>query len=289
MVEVHPNISYITSVETELEGEDGGSEETTTTTQKLDDKLKNLQGDGCEYHVTHIDGPLEAKPLQGDLEAIQDISVGKDVEITSVIEGEKGQKEAVLEQEYTVRQTFPDKDVPEKVISDLNAAQSDQNGKDLMADKDCESYEASISVENISDTKDQGKAEITIQTNGVSDEDSSIDTAIQEDAVDETSCTHSEISESSEDHVDEVNKINAKCVHTSSAILILEGIEEALCAQIDPVTKNVSTEISSEDGNLNANTADVNTLVLQAVEVDSMECEENDSRMIITPQQPDAN
>nr|XP_055031226.1 sorting nexin-11 isoform X1 [Misgurnus anguillicaudatus] len=266
MVEVHPSISYIPSVE-------GGSEET----QKLDEKLKNLQGDGCEYHVTQKVGSLEVKHLQGDLdgvEAIQDMSVGKDVEITSIIEG--GEKEAVLEQEYTVKQTFPDKDVPEKVISDLNAAQSDHNAKDLQGttDKDCEPYEASVSVENVPDTKDQDKAEITIQENG----DSSIDTAIQEDAVDETSCTHSEISECNEDHVDEVNKINAKCVHTGSAILILEGNEEAIGTQID--IKSVSTEISSEDGNLDANTADVNTLVLQAIEVDSMQCEENESRTL---------
>ncbi|XP_065098477.1 sorting nexin-11 isoform X2 [Paramisgurnus dabryanus] len=277
MVEVHPSITHITSIETKLEAEEGGSEET----QKLDEKLKKLQGNGCEYHVTQKVGPLEVQHLQGDLngvEAIQDMSVGKDVEITSIIEGgEKGQKEAVLEQEYTVRQTFPDKDVPEKVISDLNAAQSDHNGKDLeeTSDKDCESYEASISVENVPDTKDQDQAEITIQANG----DSSKDTAIQEDAVDETSCTHSEISKCNEDHVDEVNKINAKSVHTGSAILILEGTEEALGTQID--SKSVSTEISSEDGD--ANTSDINTLVLQAIEVDSMKCEENDSRMIITP------
>lgn len=106
----------------------------------------------------------------------------------------------------------------------------------------------------------------TIHENGISNEDYS---AIQEEAVTEK-----------EDHVGEVNKLNAKCLQASSGILILEGIEEAVSTQTAPVTETAS--------NLDANTAEVNTLVLKAIEMDAVQCQETDSQIIIATQQLDA-
>ncbi len=105
-----------------------------------------------------------------------------------------------------------------------------------------------------------------VQENGFSDEDA----AAQEEAMNEN-----------EVHVEEVNKLNAKCLQPGSAVLILEGIEEALSTQTAPVTETVS--------NLDDNTAGVNTLVLQAIEMDSMQCHETDSHTISTIHQPDTN
>lgn len=126
------------------------------------------------------------------------------------------------------------------------------------------------SEKNTPDIDDQDKAEITeehvVQENGVSDEDA----AAQEEAMNEN-----------EVHVEEVNKLNAKCLQPGSAILILEGIEEAVSTQAAPVTEAVSS--------LDDNTADFNTLVLQAIEMDSMQCHETDSHTIITTHQPDTN
>lgn len=124
------------------------------------------------------------------------------------------------------------------------------------------------------DTKDHDKPEITenhtVQENGLSDEDYSEDAAVQEEAMNVN-----------EEHVGEVNKLNAKCHQPSSGILILGGIEEAVSTQTASVTENVS--------NLDANTADDNMLILKAIETDSKQCQEMDSHMIITTHQPDTN
>ncbi len=138
----------------------------------------------------------------------------------------------------------------------------------LKTEEDVALHDAS--EENTADIVDQDKAEITeervVQENGFSDEDA----AAQEEAMNEN-----------EVHVEEVNKLNAKCLQPGSAVLILEGIEEALSTQTAPVTETVS--------NLDDNTADVNTLVLQAIEMDSMQCHETDSHTISTIHQPDTN
>lgn len=245
---------------------------------------KDLQRDGCEYHVPQMNEP------QGDLDGLdkpdQELSVNKDIDRTILdvtSEEIKGHQKVALEQ-------------------------SDHQEKDLVkaTDKTCEDvalYGASVSEENMSDVKhqEQNKAEIAeeVAIQEISDEDSGINTALQKEKVDETSCTHSEIhktrlspSECSQDHVGEVNEINAKSVHAGSAVLILEGIEEALVKQAAPMmetVQNVNTEISYEDSSVDANTADVGILVLQAIEVDSVQCQEIDSHTKIAAQQPDAN
>ncbi len=138
----------------------------------------------------------------------------------------------------------------------------------LKTEEDVALHDAS--EENTPDIVDQDKPEITeervVQENGFSDEDA----AAQEEAMNEN-----------EVHVEEVNKLNAKCLQPGSAVLILEGIEEALSTQTAPVTETVS--------NLDDNTAGVNTLVLQAIEMDSMQCHETDSHTISTIHQPDIN
>lgn len=173
-------------------------------------------------------------------------------------------------------------DIERRTLDGTNEEEKGQNdhiGKYLVKGEE-QTYEdaaldgASVSEENIPDAKHQehDKAEIT-EENGISD---------KEKEVNESSRTYSEInethilpSESSEDDVSEVNEINAKSVHVGSAVLILEGIEEALVTLTAPMT-----ETTYEDRNL-----DVSTLVLQATEVESVQCQEKDSR-IIAAQQP---
>ncbi|XP_051770029.1 sorting nexin-11 isoform X3 [Ctenopharyngodon idella] len=293
VVEVHPNL--VGSVETEEEGGIIGSNKVT----------KDLQGYDCEYPAPQIDGHPEDKPWQEDtsneVDLDQEKSVAEDVaDITSVDqvieertlgvinEAKKGGQDVGLEQDSTERQT-PKKDLYEEdtrvrihnneVTLDLSAVKEDsaENHREMVL----ESAAITVDVvlhdaceENMPDTKDHDKAEITedhtVQENGLSEEDYSEDTAVQEEAMNVN-----------EEHVGEVNKLNAKFHQLSSGILILGGIEEAVSTQTASVTENVS--------NLDANTADDNTLILKAIEIDSMQCEEMDSHIIITTHQPDTN
>lgn len=176
-------------------------------------------------------------------------------------------------------------DIEKRTLDGTNEEEKGQNdliGKYLVKAEE-QTYEdaaldgASVSEENIPDAKHQehDKAEIT-EENGISED--------EDKEVNESSRTHSEINEthllpaeSSEDDVSEVNEINAKSVHAGSAVLILEGIEQALVTQTAPMT-----ETTYEDRNL-----DVSTLVLQATHVESVQCQEKESH-IIAAQQPDA-
>lgn len=281
VVEVHPNL--VGSVETEEEGGNIGSNKVT----------KDLQRHDCEYPAPQID-----EPRQGDSSNEEDLdqetSVGEDVvDITSVDrviedEAKKGGQDAGLEQDSTVRQN-PKKDLYEEdprvrihnneVTLDLSAVKEDN--AEHHREKVLESAATTVDVtlhdaceENMPDTKDHDKAEITedhaVQENGVTDDDSSEDTAVQEEDMNAI-----------EEHIGEVNKLNAKCHQPGSGILIHGGIEEAVSTETAPVTETVS--------NPDANTADVNTLVLQAIEIESMQYQETDSHIIITTHQPDTN
>ncbi|XP_016305771.1 sorting nexin-11 [Sinocyclocheilus anshuiensis] len=284
VVEVHPNL--VVSLETE---EEDGSKET----QRLDEDAKDLQSYDCEYLAPQIDRLIEDQLQQGDAHNEEDLdqetSVAEDaVDVTSVdevikkkiddvSEVKKGSQDVGLEQDSTVRQT------PDKILHEEDPGErihKNEGTIDLSADAE-KVLETAEDValhdareENTPDIEDQDKAEITeehvVQENGVRDEDCSEDAAAQEEAMNEN-----------EVHVGEVNKLNAKCLQPGSAILILEGIEEALSTQTAPVTETVS--------NLDANTADVNTLVLHAIEMDSMQCQETDSHTIITTHQTDTN
>ncbi|XP_067286668.1 sorting nexin-11 isoform X2 [Pseudorasbora parva] len=284
VVEVHPNL--VGSIETEEEGENIGSFKVT----------KDLQMHDCEYPASQID-----KPRQGDTsneeDLDQEMSVGEDVVDTTSVNGvieertlddineaKKGGQDDGLEQESTVRQT-PKKDLNEdprvrilnnEVTLDLSAVKEDNARHHTK--KVLESTATTVDVtlhdsceENTADTKGHDKAEITenhtVQENGVSDEDHSEDTAVQEE------------DNANEEQIVEVNKLNAKCHQPGSGILIHGGIEEAVSTQTTPMTVTVS--------NLDANTADVNTLVLQAIEIESMQCQEMNSHIIITTHQPD--
>ncbi len=283
VVEVHQNL--VVSVETEEEDGNIGSKET----QRLDEDAKDLQSYDCEYLAPQIDGLIEDKLQKGDEHNEEDLdqetSVAEGaVDVTSVDEviekkiddineAKKGTQDVGLEQDSTVRQT------PDKILHEEDQGERINKNEvtiDLSADaeklletaEDVALHDAS--EENTPDIDDQDKAEITeehvVQENGVSDEDA----AAQEEAMNEN-----------EVHVEEVNKLNAKCLQPGSAILILEGIEEAVSTQAAPVTEAVSS--------LDDNTADFNTLVLQAIEMDSMQCHETDSHTIITTHQPDTN
>ncbi|XP_056628147.1 sorting nexin-11 isoform X2 [Triplophysa dalaica] len=225
-------------------------------TQRLDGK--DLQRDGHEYHVTQSDEP------QGDLDCLdkaeQEIYAGSDIErrtIDGTSEEEKGQCE--------------------RIGKDLVKAE-DQTYKDVALDGTC------VSEENIPDAKHQehSEAEMTDESE-IGDEEK----------VNENGRTHSEInetclspSECSEDDVGAVNEINAKNDQFGSAVLILEGSEEALVTQTAPMTLTVQNVDKYDDRNLDANTADVSPLVLQAIEVDSVQCLEKDCHMIIASQEP---
>ncbi|CAM4709726.1 unnamed protein product [Leuciscus chuanchicus] len=297
VVEIHPNL--VGSVEAEEEGGNIGSNKVT----------KDLQRYDCEYPAPQTDGLLEDEPLQGDTSNEEDLdqetSVGEDVvDITSVDgvieertlgdikEEKKGGQDAGLEQDSTVRQT-PKEDLYEEdprvrihnneVTLDLSAVKEDN--AEHPREKVLESAATTVDVahhdaceENMLDTKDHDKAELTedhtVQENGVSDEDYSEVAAIQEEAMN-----------ANVEHIGEVNKLNAKCHQPGSGILILGGIEEAASTQTTPVTEIVTQTVS----NLDANTADVNKLVLQAIEIDSMQCQETDSHIISTTHQPDTN
>ncbi|KAF4106618.1 sorting nexin-11 isoform X3 [Onychostoma macrolepis] len=283
VVEVHPNL--VVFVETEEEDGNIGSKET----RRLDEDAKDLQSYDCENLAPQIDGLIEDKLQQGDAHNEEDLdqetSVTEDVvgvtsadeviekKIDDINEAKKGIQDVGLEQDNTVRQT-PDKILHEE--DQLERIHKNEVTIDLSADaeklletaEDVALHDAS--EQNTPDIEDQDKAEITeghvVQENGVSDEDA----AAQEEAMNEN-----------EVHVGEVNKLNAKCLQPGSAILILEGIEEAVSTQTAPMTETVS--------NLDDNTADVNTFVLQAIEMDSMQCHETDSQTIITTHQPDTN
>ncbi|XP_016091934.1 uncharacterized protein [Sinocyclocheilus grahami] len=288
VVEVHPNL--VVSVETEEEDGHIGSKEM----QRLDKDAKDLQNYDCDYLAPQIDGLIEDKIQQGDAcnkeDLKQETTVVEDaVDVTSVDgviekkipddfnEVKKGSQDIGLEQDSDLRRAPHEEDPGvrihnNEVTMDLSAVEEDNAEKVLET--------AATTVEDValhdafeestSDIEGQDKAGITeehaTQENGVSDEDCSEDAAVQEE---------------NEVHVGEVNKLNAKCFQPSSAILILEGIEEAVSTQMAPVTETVS--------NLDANTADVNTLVLHAIEIDSMQCHETDSHIIITTHQPDTN
>uniref|UniRef100_A0A8C2FH72 Sorting nexin 11 n=1 Tax=Cyprinus carpio TaxID=7962 RepID=A0A8C2FH72_CYPCA len=291
VVEVHPK--RVVSVETEEEDGHTGSKET----QRLDRDAKDLQNDDCGYLAPQIDGLTEDKIQLGDACNEEDLDqettvVENAVDVTSVdgviekkilddfSEVKKGSQDVGLEQDSDVRQA-PDKVLHEEdpgvrihnndVTKDLSAVEEDS------AEKVLETAATTVDVslhdafeENTPDIEGQDKAGITeehaTQENGVSDEDYSEDAAVQEE---------------NEMHVGEVNKFNAKCFQPSSAILILEGIEEAVSTQMAPVTESVS--------NHDANTADVNTLVLHTIEIDTMHCHEMDSHIIITTHQLDTN
>ncbi|XP_073685056.1 sorting nexin-11 isoform X2 [Garra rufa] len=270
VVEVHPNL--VVSVETEEEDGNIGLEET----QRLDKDAKDLQ------NYDYLNGLIEDKPQQGETHNDKKTSVAENaVDVSSVddklfddINDEKtGSQDVELEQDSTAKQT--DKVLHEEdpevrihdneVHMDLNAVKAEkvlETTEDVALHDACE--------ENKPDIEDEDKAERTeehaTQENGVSDED----TAVQEEPMNENE---------NEVHVEEVNKLNAKCLQPGSAILILEGIEEAISTQTVPVTVS----------NLHADPADVNTLVLQAIEIDSMQCHETDSHTIVTSHQPDTN
>lgn len=247
--------------------------------------------------------------MQGDTSNEEDLdqetSLGEDVvDITSVDgvieestlgdikESKKGGQDAGLEQDSTVRQT-PKEDLYEEdprvrihnneVTLDLSPFKEDS--AEHPREKVLESAATTVDVahhdaceENMPDTKDHDKAELTedhtVQENGVSDEDYSEVAAVQEEAMN-----------ANVEHIGEVNKLNAKCHQPGNGILILGEIEEAMSTQTAPVTETVTETVS----NLDANTADVNKLVLQAIEIDSMQCQETDSHIISTTHQPDTN
>ncbi|KAA0725234.1 Sorting nexin-11 [Triplophysa tibetana] len=230
-------------------------------TQRLD--VKDLQRDGHEYHVT------QSEESQGDLDCLdkaeQEIYAGSDIE-RRTSEEEKGHQKVALEQ-------------CERIGKDPVKAQ-DQTYKDVALDG------TSVSEKNIPEAKHQEQSE-----DEMTDESEISD----EEKVNETGRTHSEIketclspSECSEDDVGEVNEINAKSVHASSTVLIIEGSEEALVRQTTPMTVTMQNVDKCDDRNLDANTLDVSTLVLQSIEVDSVQCLEKDCHMIIASQQPNA-
>ncbi|KAI7797335.1 sorting nexin-11 isoform X2 [Triplophysa rosa] len=228
-------------------------------TQRLDGK--DLQRDGHEYHVPQTDEP------RGDLycldKAEREIYAGSDIErrtLDGTSEEKKGHQKVALEQ-------------CDRIGKDLVKAE-DQTSEDVALDG---TY---VSEENIPDAKHQehSEAEITEESE-ISDEEKVNETSRTHSEINETRLSHSECSE---DDIGEVNEINAKSVHAGSAVLILEGIEEAL------VTETVQNVDTYDDRNLDANTADVSTLVLQAIEVASVQCQEKDCHMIISSQQPDA-
>ncbi|RXN11188.1 sorting nexin-11-like isoform X1 [Labeo rohita] len=267
VVEVHPNL--VVSVETEEEDGNVGSDET----QRLDKDTKDLQDYDCECLAPQTEDKLQ----QGEASNEEETSVGEDaVDVSSVDktlddinEEKKGSQDVELEQDITARQT-PDKVFHEEdleirirnneVHMDLSAVSAEKvlENTDVALHGSCEQ----------NTPEDEDKAEITeehaTQENGVSDED----TAVQEEPMNEN-----------EVHVGEVNKLNAKHLQPGSAVLILEGNEEVMSTQMAPVTVS----------NHNADNADVNTLVLQALEIDSMHCHETDSHAIITSHQPDTN
>ncbi|KAL0179592.1 hypothetical protein M9458_025034, partial [Cirrhinus mrigala] len=267
VVEVHPNL--VVSVETEEDDGNFGSE----ATQRLDKDTKDLQDYDYEYRAPQTEDKLQ----QGETSNEEETSVGEDaVDVSSVndktlddINEEKGSQDVKLEQDGTARQT-PDKILQEEDLEIRirnNEVHMDLNG--VNAEKVLENTEVALHdacEENPLDDKDEDKAEIpeepATQENGVSDED----IAVQEEPMNEN-----------EVHVGQVNKLNAKRLQPGSAILILEGNEEAMSTQ----TMTVS--------NHNADNTDVNTLVLQALEIDSMQCHEMDSHTIITSHQPDTN
>ncbi|XP_042591329.1 uncharacterized protein LOC109100117 isoform X2 [Cyprinus carpio] len=281
VVEVHPNL--VVSVETEEEDGNIGSKET----QRLDEDAKDLQSYDCEYLAPQIAGLIEDKLQQGEAHNEEDLdqetSVAEDaVDVTSVDEviekkiddineAKKGSQDVGLEQDSTVRQT-PDKILHEEdpgerihkneVSIDLSADAEKETAEDVTLHDACEKNTPDIEDQDESDTTE----EHVVRENGVSDDDA----AAQEEAMNEN-----------EVHVGEVNKLNAKCLQPGSAILILEGTEEAVSMQTPPVAETV--------GNLDANTADVNMLVLQAIEMDSMQCHETDSHTTITTHQTDTN
>ncbi|XP_052426871.1 uncharacterized protein LOC127969149 isoform X1 [Carassius gibelio] len=281
VVEVHPNL--VVSVETEEEDGNIYSKET----QRLDEDAKDLQSYDCEYLAPQIAGLIEDELQQGDAHNEEDLdqetSVAEDaVEVTSVDEviekkiddineAKKGSQDVGLELDSTVRRT------PDKVLHEEDSGERIHKNEvtiDLSADVE-KVLETAEDValhyaceESTSNTDDQDKAEITeehvVQENGVSDDNA----VAQEVAINEN-----------EVHVGEVNKLNAKCLQPGSALLILEGSKEAVSMQTPPVTVS----------NLNANTADVNTLVLQAIEMDSKQCHEMDIPPIITTHQTETN
>ncbi|XP_051524142.1 sorting nexin-11 [Myxocyprinus asiaticus] len=222
VVEVHPT-TLLSFIETEFEVENCGSDET----QWLYKKSKDLQGYGCEYPVSHIDGLLEDKSWHRDsdskgegLDKVPDqetsvkiSSVDRVIEkrtLGDINEGERDSQDAALKQECTVRQT-PDKDLHEedpspmvhynKVTLNLSVAQedtaeqSDLRGQELVetaakTGEDHELHDLDSIIEDITpynEDQEQGKAEITVdkavQENGVRDENSNIDAAVQEDAT----------------------------------------------------------------------------------------------------------
>ncbi|XP_059388138.1 uncharacterized protein LOC132122186 isoform X2 [Carassius carassius] len=281
VVEVHPNL--VVSVETEEEDGNISSKEK----QRLDEDAKDLQSYDCKYLAPQIARLIEDELQQGDAHNEEDLDQEKSVaedsfEVTSVDEviekkiddineAKKGSQDVGLELDSTVRQT-PDKVLHEEdpgerihkneVTINLSADAEKvlETAEDVALNDACE--------ENTPDTEDQDKAEITeehvVQENGVSDDNA----VAREEAINEN-----------EVHVGEVNKLNAKCLQPCSALLILEGTKEAVSMQTAPETVS----------NLNANTADVNTLVLQAIEMDSKQCHEMDSPPIITTHQTDTN
>lgn len=269
VVDVHPNL--LGSVETEEESGTAESEDA-----KILDK--DLQTYNCESPAPQTDGNLEDKLLQrekpNENNLDQEPSFGEDlVDITSVDKVIKRRtlydvNEAMRgnQEDSTVGET-PDEDINEEdprvriqnneVTLDLNAIPEDN------ADNEPET--AVTTMEDVA-LQVELTENHTIHENGISDEDYG---AVQEEAVTEN-----------EDLVGEVNKLNAKCLQASGGILILEGIEEAVSTQAAPVTETVS--------NHDANTAEVNTLVLKAIEMDSVQCQETDSQVIITTHQLDA-
>lgn len=293
LVEVHLNL--VGSVEIEEEGGIIGSNKVTNDLQRYD----------CEYPTLQTDRQLVDKPLQGDSSNEEDLEqgtfVGEDVvditPIDRVIEDrtlgdinevKKGGQDVGLVQDSTVTQTTK-KDLYEEdsrvricyneVTVDLIAVkeESAENHREMVLESAAITVDVALHdacEESMPDTKDHEKAEITedlmVQENGVSDEDYSDDAAVQEEAMN-----------ANEEHVGEVNKLNAKCHQPGSGILILGGIEETVSTQTSPMTETVS--------NLDANSVDDNTLVLKAIEIDSMQCQETDSHIIITTHQPDAN
>ncbi|XP_051958874.1 uncharacterized protein LOC127626835 isoform X2 [Xyrauchen texanus] len=249
---------------------------------------------GEDHELHDLDSIIEDNTPYNEDQGKAEITVDKAVKENRVRD-ENSNIDAAVHEDATVSQNL-DKDLYEEgsriyyneVTLDLSAMHNNQmrventtkTGEDV-APLDC--YVADFLEEILPDTEDPelGKVKIneddSIQENGVSDKDSSIDAAVQEEAMNKTICKRSEISETSipcsecnEDHVGEVNKLNAKCVQTSSDILILGEVEEAAIMQNDPVTENVqndSTEVSYQDSNL----------VLQAIEIDSMQCQEKDN------------
>ncbi|XP_059386164.1 uncharacterized protein LOC132120970 [Carassius carassius] len=291
VVEVHPNRVCI---ETKEEDEHIGSKET----QRLDSNAKDLQNDDCDCLAPQIDGLIEDKIQHGDACNEEDLDQERTVvedalDVTSIDgviekkilddfnEVKKEIQDVGPEQDSDVRQAS-DKVLHEEdpgvrihnneVTIDLSAVEEDDVEKvhetTASTFKDVALHDAF--EENTPDIDGHDKAGITeehaTQENGVSDEDCSDDAAVQEE---------------NEMHVGEVNKFNAKCFQPSSAILILEGIEEAVSTQMALVTETVS--------NHDANTADVNTLVLHAIEIDTIQCHKMDGHIIITTHQPDTN